>query len=366
MNFLISLSLKVLKNFSMFLLNLFILPVILPLFSYHFLRKKYEFIPSILTTLLLFLLTSSVYFIALIALIALIAPFIMPTLAVSSTLILTLIFVCSFISGCLSASVVIMWNLWLDDDELNLPSEIPTRLSGVPREIRSQLFESMLFPSNSKELLSYVECTLIQQKRVEATRNSVHEQQKNQLNKLSNRYVLLKKKIDDIQVGLTTGTILEDYDDFNPHGDLHIPILCVKKYNKGEDWLTVPSVSHITDQEFLINWLIHGSVTHPLNRDSFLQPNVYIHEGVSYPTKYHFYKLSAQHCWAPELNESALEIRALLAQLDDQPTARLNATKDSVGLIGFFSSGGMENSTVTEQDEAHCMQGVITHSSSLP
>ncbi|MGL6028467.1 MAG: hypothetical protein ACRC0B_04320, partial [Legionella sp.] len=191
-------------------------------------------------------------------------------------------------------------------------------------------------------LLSDSELALIKTLLVAATATDPQKPNRVLLRSLSERYVALKEKIDAVQQALNTNKVLEDFDDFSPFTDVDTPVLCAKEYQKDDAWLAVPNMSYITGRDFIVEWS-GSNQTHPLNRESLFTPSEYVDNGVRYNARYSFYQLTKDHCWASELDESALKIRELIKQLKPQ-----SVPSAANGINNFFSRMFSQAATTNE------------------
>lgn len=299
----LKMGLKFLKNISWKLTIIVAAPLILPWLSYRIARQKgYDFIPAMIAALSVFLVTSLLYVSAFI-----------PAFGILAELSPYFIGILAGIGGAAWDSVLID-NESNDQSVRHEPARPEPRITAPFDFLRSDI-------KYSKIMLSEKELLLTEQLTATSTPdNDARAQDIKLLKKLRERYLALKEKIDAVAQGLTASTELGDLDDLNPFGYITTPILLVKEYQVGESWLAVPNMSYITDYDFLRQWSMHQMIN-PLNRDSLLYPPAYARENISYETRYRFYPLNTQQCWAPELNEHAVHIQRVLTQLQPQSTS---------------------------------------------
>lgn len=134
----------------------------------------------------------------------------------------------------------------------------------------------------------------------------------------------------------------EDIEDaLIPFTEVNSPIFFFKQYKCNNQWLSVPAVGYITDEQGLRTWLQSQS-THPINRENINQPNRYTLNGESYETRYRYHALTAQDCSVQELREGAAKIRLVLRA---QPNS---APRSSIGSgSGLFSTAPLMQASPT-------------------
>lgn len=322
-------------------------PIIYPIWLYSLLRAdKHGFVLSIMVALALFTILSAVSFVAIIV------PLFMPTLAIAPLFfaIASELFVDFVMCAVLPLTffVIIPKMIWPWISLLRYsvtPSQPSPDEDNVPRMHASSIFTPtatthiQFIPNthSAKRMLGPTDFALIKALLAPMTADDPQRQNKMVLRTLSERYVALKDKIDAVERALISDKVLENFDDFNCHGDVTIPVLCVKEYQKDGAWLIVPATSYITDGEFIVDWS-RCNMTHPLSRESFVVPPNYVDNNVEYTARYSFYILSEPRCWAAELNESVIKIHELLRQLNPQDNSLMsqNTTAWNTSLSARF------------------------------
>jgi hypothetical protein len=110
--------------------------------------------------------------------------------------------------------------------------------------------------------------------------------------------------------------------------EITIPIFLVKQYQEKGAWHSVPATGYVSDRDVLLSWLRTKPI-HPLNRESLNSPPTY--KGMT--TRYRWHALSAEHCYAQELGEGAVEIRDLSKKI----SAQLKSLEEKKPTQGAFS-----------------------------
>lgn len=335
--------LEFLTRMLIFLAIVAVSPIALPIFSYYLLRaKEYSRTVSIMVSLAVFTVVSSLYFFAVIV------PIFMPNLAIAASIIdlsQGLLVLCPRILQVLAELLVHFFppSPPPQPRSFNDYSDINQYDNQYDNQYEEGLtFQNLSTTKRATALLSNSELALIKTLLDAATAIDPQKPNRVLLRSLSECYVALKEKIDAVQQALNTNKVLENFDDFCPYTDVAAPVLCVKEYKKDGAWLAVPNMSYITDHDFIVEWS-GSNQTHPLNRESLFTPSKYVDNGVRYNARYSFYQLTKNHCWASELDESALKIRELIKQLKPQ-----SVPSAANGINNFFSRMFSQAATTNE------------------
>ncbi|MFA6302939.1 MAG: hypothetical protein WC627_07385 [Legionella sp.] len=135
---------------------------------------------------------------------------------------------------------------------------------------------------------------------------------------LVNRYTSLSERLERLQFGLKSNN-LEDIDDELVNNGLRNPILVFKQYlNAQGQWKCVPTISHIADREGFSNWLKYRPI-HPITKDNYQTPPDYeISKTEKYVTRYQWFNITEDYCYAPELGEIANTLREMMCSLQQE------------------------------------------------
>ncbi|MFA6302938.1 MAG: hypothetical protein WC627_07380 [Legionella sp.] len=187
----------------------------------------------------------------------------------------------------------------------------------------------------------------------EFEKNPLAPEIKGRLNKyrqLVNQYSSLSERLNKLQFALETGS-LDDVDDELINNGLKNPILVVKQYLSVDgQWKTVPTISHIADRDALLNWLIRNP-THPITRDIFKSPPDYVvSETETCPTRYRWFRLTKEYCYAPELGEIADTLRALMQTLPQELGMTNNSVSAGSSRHSLFSQPNGANDNGYEEE----------------
>lgn len=187
----------------------------------------------------------------------------------------------------------------------------------------------------------------------EFEKNPLAPQIKGHLNKyrqLVSQYSSLSERLNKLQFALETEN-LDDVDDELINNGLKNPILVVKQYLNAEgQWKTVPTISHIADREELLTWLKRNP-THPTTRDIFKSPPDYeVSKTEKYATRYRWFHLTKEYCYAPELGEIADTLRKMMQTLPQELGIANISVSAGSSRHSLFSQTDVVNDNSSEEE----------------
>lgn len=207
------------------------------------------------------------------------------------------------------------------------------------RHLEPPDLQSDIALTSHAELLTQTEIETIQRAMTECTssqnnkRNTPTQHVLTELKKTLEQYQNLNDKLLKIKEALVQNNLSSIDDELIALNEVITPILLVKQYKEGDEWHHVPSSSHVTDKESLLNWLKRNS-THPLTREQLKEPKPYQHKD----TRYIWHELTAEKWHTQELIDNTKEIRRLFNHLT---TLLTHQQQTSVLTNSLFSSNAV-------------------------
>lgn len=133
------------------------------------------------------------------------------------------------------------------------------------------------------------------------------------------QYTHLDRKLKAVQAYLNVGTKENIEDDFGIAQPIETPIMLVKQYRENDTWKTVPGVCHVTDIKALKSILRWEHPDHPKTGEFLLAPTPYKKpndETTEFETRFTWFRLTPEYCYAEGLGELADWISGLIPELN--------------------------------------------------